>query len=138
MRPARSLRDTGSGSELGEALLEEASLGVGVHELERAFVGGARLLEAVEAAQELGAGRVQVVVLVEFEALDEREGAFGVSRLGHGGGFVQLHDGRAGAPCQLAVEGRELRPVRGVVGVQGGDRCLQRVRIAPAERERAV
>ena len=61
--------------ELGEAPLEEAPLGVRVHELERAAVGVARLVGAVEAAQQLGARRVEVVVAVELEPLDERERA---------------------------------------------------------------
>ena len=64
-----------SASELRQPPLEEAPLGVRVDELERAVVGRAGLVDAVEPAQQLGARRVQVVVAVEVEALDQRERA---------------------------------------------------------------
>ena len=57
-------------SETGQPLLQEAPLGVRVHELERAAVRRAGVIHATEPAQELGAGRVQVVVGVELQALD--------------------------------------------------------------------
>jgi hypothetical protein len=46
---------------------EEPPLRFRMHELERALVGGPGLVDAVESAQELRAGRVQVVVAVELE-----------------------------------------------------------------------
>ena len=48
--------------ERGQLPFEEPPLVVGVHELERARISGARLVDAVEPAEELGAGGVQVVV----------------------------------------------------------------------------
>jgi hypothetical protein len=44
--------------EGGEPLLEEAPFCVGVDDVERALVGGAGLLGAVEPAEELGLGGV--------------------------------------------------------------------------------
>ena len=76
----RRLTAAGSVPELREPALEEAPLGVRVHELERALVGGAGLVGALEPAQQLGAGRVQVVVAVELEPLDERERRLDVAR----------------------------------------------------------
>jgi hypothetical protein len=49
-----------------------------------------------------------------------------------------LDDGGAGAVCELAVEGCELRPVPGLVEAQGGDGSLENVEAAAAERERAI
>ena len=40
--------------QLGQALLEKPSFGIGVDQLQGARVGGARLIGAVEPAQELG------------------------------------------------------------------------------------
>jgi hypothetical protein len=39
------LRATGSVGEVGQALLEEAALGVRLHDVDRALVGGARLVD---------------------------------------------------------------------------------------------
>jgi hypothetical protein len=65
------LHATGSAGELGKgALLEEAALGLAVHELERALV------------------------VVELEKLDEGKRRVDVSRLGQRGGFVQPDDRR--------------------------------------------
>jgi hypothetical protein len=111
--------------ELGQSLFEEAALGVGVDEFEGAFVGCSGVVGAFEPAQELAAGRVQIVVVLEFEPLGERECGLNLSRFGERGGLVELDDGRAGAACELAVEGRELRPVLGLVEVEGGDGGLE-------------
>jgi hypothetical protein len=42
--------------ELRQAPFQEAPFGVGVDELERAVVSGAGVLDAIEPAQQLGAG----------------------------------------------------------------------------------
>ena len=73
------------------------SLGVRVDELERARVGCPGVVDAVEPAQQLGAGGVQVVVAVELEAVDERERGLDVAGLGERRRVVQLDDRRAGA-----------------------------------------
>jgi hypothetical protein len=57
--------------ELRKASLQEAALGVRVDEFQSALVGRAGLFEAIQSAQQLRAGRVQVVVVVELEALRE-------------------------------------------------------------------
>ena len=71
-------------------------------ELERTVVGSAGSLVAAEPAQELGAGRVEVVVAVEIETVDERERGLDVARLGDRGCVVQLTTGepvrRASSP----------------------------------------
>ena len=107
-------------------------------ELERAVVRRARVVGAIEAAQQLGPGRVQVVVALELEALGECEPGLEVARLGDRHGPVEVGHRRAGEPGELAVEGRELRPVLRLVQMQGRDRRLQDVRPAPAERQSAV
>ena len=65
--PTRAAWSRRAGAEPGEPALEEPPLGIRVHQLERAAVGGAGLVLAAEPAQQLGAGRVQVVVAVEVE-----------------------------------------------------------------------
>ena len=60
-------------------------------QLQRAAVGGPRVLGAIEPAEQLRAGRVQVVVAVEIEVIDEGEGGLDVACLCDGGGPVQLH-----------------------------------------------
>ena len=56
-------------------------------ELERAPVRRAGLVDAVEPAQQLGARRVEVVVAVELEAVDQGERRLDVARLGDRGGL---------------------------------------------------
>src|SRR5262245_63813602 len=124
--------------KLGESLFEEAALAVGVDKLERAFIGCAGLVGSAESAQDLGAGCVQVVVVVELEPVGERERGFDLSGFGERGRLVELDDGRAGAAGELAVERRELPPVLRLVEMQGGDRGLEHVRAATGERERAL
>src|SRR4029453_7715774 len=70
--------------------LQEPPLGVRVNELERPVVGGAGLFDPIEPAQQLRAGRVEVVVALELEALDQVEGGFGVARLGHRSSLIEL------------------------------------------------
>ena len=71
--------------------------------MQRAVVSRARIVGAVEPAQQLRARGVQVVVAVEVEALDQGERALDVARLGDRGGLVELHDGRAGDAGQLSI-----------------------------------
>ena len=56
--------------QLGEPADEEATLRLGTGEVERALVGGASLRCAVEPAQELRPGRVEIGVNIEIEALE--------------------------------------------------------------------
>ena len=99
--------------ELGEPPFEEAPLGVGVRELERAVVGDPRLVAPIEAAQQLGAGRVQVVVAVELEPVDDREAG-----------------ARARRPRRPRRRGSARRPASrcsaGELAVEGGDLAASR------------
>jgi hypothetical protein len=58
---------------------------------------------------------MQIVVAVELEALHQGERGLDVARFGDGDGAVELDDRRAGEAGELAAEGRELRPVLGLV-----------------------
>ena len=95
-------------------------------------------LDALEPAQQLGPGRVQVAVVVEVEPSTIPSAASAPSGLGDRDGPVELDHRRAGEPGELAVERRDLRPVARLVGVQRRDRRLQDVRPAAAERQRPV
>jgi hypothetical protein len=53
-----------------------------VDELERSLVGRPGVRDAIEPAQELRAGRVQVVVAVELEPLDQGERGLDIARFG--------------------------------------------------------
>jgi hypothetical protein len=65
-----------------------------VDERERAEVGVARLRGAAEPAQQLAAGRVQVAVVLEGEAIDDGEPGLSALRLGYRDGPVELDDRR--------------------------------------------
>ena len=64
-----------------------------MRELEGALVLGPRLVGTAEAAEQVGARRVEVLVAVEVEPVDEGKPRFRPRRLGHGDRAVQLHDG---------------------------------------------
>ena len=75
-------------------------------ELECAVVLGSRLVDTTEPPQQLCSGRVQVVVAVELEAVDELERSLDVTRFGDCRGPVELDDGdpvrRASSPYRRA------------------------------------
>ena len=75
-----------------DAPAQEAALGLGVRELEGALVLGPCLLCPTEAAEQVGTGRVEVLVAVEVEPVDESKPRFPSLRLGHGNRAVELHD----------------------------------------------
>ena len=89
-------------SELCEPPLEEAALRLRGRELDCPPIGGARLAGASKAAEELGAGGVQVLVVVEREAVDDPERRLRAVDLGDRDGAVELDDGepvrRASSP----------------------------------------
>ena len=66
-------------------------------ELERPGVGGPRLVGPVESPQEFGARRVEVVVALQLEPVDEPQRAFRVACLSERRRAIQLDDRRAGA-----------------------------------------
>ena len=110
---------------------EEAALGDRASQLERLTVGGPGLVGTAEAAQEFGPRRVPVLVSGQVQTVDDGQ------RRRRAVGFrdrhrpVQPDHGRAGPVGELAVERGDLRPVELLLGLQGGDRRLQRVRAAP-------
>src|SRR5438067_12440685 len=110
--------------ERAQPAFEKAPLGIVVSEFERAAVGSAGLVDAREPAQDLGAGRVQVAIVVELEPVEDGKRGLRVACLGGGRGAIELHHRRSGQPGQLPVEGRDLSPVGRLVGVQGGDGSL--------------
>ena len=59
--------------QLGDAALQEAALGLDPGEHERPPIGLPGSFVATETPQQLGAGRVQVLVVLELEALEQRE-----------------------------------------------------------------
>jgi hypothetical protein len=63
------------------------------------------------------------VEAVELELSTRGERGFDLARFGAGDGPVELYDRRAGEARELAVQGRDLRPVPTLVDVQGCDRC---------------
>src|SRR5205814_1271893 len=97
--------------DFGDAPSQEAALRLALGELEGAFVLLARLVSTAEAAEQVGARRVKVLVAVEVEPLDKGEPRFGPVRLGHGDRAIQLHDRRPGQPDELSVQGGDLWPV---------------------------
>ena len=98
-------------SGLGDPPLEETTFGLSAREGERAGVGGAGVGRPAEPAQELGPGRVPVLIAGQIQAIDDGECR------GRPFGFrdrhrpVQPHHVRTGPIGQLAVEGGDLRPV---------------------------
>ena len=65
------------GLQLGQATAEKALLRLGVGQGQGAFVGLAGIVVATEAAQQVRAGRVQVVVAVEVEIVDQLQARLG-------------------------------------------------------------
>jgi hypothetical protein len=118
--------------------LQEAALGLGVRELERAFVLRARFVAAAEAAEQVGARGVEVLVVGEVEPVDQGKPCFASVGLGYGDRAVQLHDGRACQPDELPVQGGDLRPVARLLRVQRRDRRLDDVLPAAPQREGAL
>jgi hypothetical protein len=70
---------------------------------------------------------VQVVVILEGEAIHDVEALLGAERFGHGDGSAQLDDRRRGEAGELAVESRDLGPVARLIGMQARDRGLHDV-----------
>jgi hypothetical protein len=64
---------------------------------------GARLLCTVEPSEQVGSRRVEVLVAVQLEPLDDGEAGFGPFHLGDGDCAVQFHDRRPGEPHELAA-----------------------------------
>src|SRR3954452_19100071 len=125
-------------AELRALALEQPPLRVVVDECERAAVRRACLLRTAQAAEQLGAGGVQVAVVVEAEAVDDLEARGRPRVLGDRDRAAQLADGRAGQAGELAVQRGDLRPVARLVGMERRDRGLQDVRAAAVQGEGAV
>jgi hypothetical protein len=81
-----------SGPQLAEPALEEATLRLVTREPERPPVCGPGLVGATEATKQLGAGRVQILLVLEREGVDDRERRLRPVDLGDRNGTVQLDD----------------------------------------------
>jgi hypothetical protein len=81
---------------------------------------------------------MEVVVLVELEAVDEGERGLDLARFGDRCRTVQFRDRRSCASGELAVQGGKLGPVLRLVDVQRGDRRMQHVGTAAAECQRTL
>jgi hypothetical protein len=77
---------------LCDAPPQEATLGLGARQLERALVLGTRLGGATETSEQVGTCRVEVLVPVEPQAVDEGKTRAGSVRLGHRDRTIQLDD----------------------------------------------
>src|SRR5689334_22375661 len=119
--------------------LEEGPLDLRRREIERSPVRGVGLVPAPEPAEQVGAGRVEEVVVVEaLDRLDEPESLLEPVCEGDGDGAVQLDDGGGREVEKPRVEEGNLRPVDRLVGVERGDCRLQLVGARDAECKRAV
>ena len=100
--------------------MEKAALGVGGGELEGPPMVRQGILGAARAAQQVGAGGVQQVVLpqvrVEVEGVDEGEASIRALGKGHGDRAVEVDNGRRSDLAEVGVEGGDA----GKVGVGGG------------------
>src|SRR6185437_5158972 len=85
---------------LGQPVCQEALLRLGLREVERPAVGLAGLAVAAGPSQEIGAGGVEVAVVVEVEAVENGQAGLGPVDLGHGDGPVHVDDLGAGLPGQ--------------------------------------
>ena len=117
-----------------EALAEEALFGGVGGQGESELVGSVGFGKAPEAAQKVGAGGVEeVVVLQAHDWSHQVEAGLGSLRHGDSDGFVQLDDGGRELLRELAVECRDFVPASvlgaGGFGVDGGDGGL-----APSRR----
>ena len=91
-----------------------------------------------EPPEELPAGRVEVEVAVEVQAVDGPQSRKRVAGLCDSGGPVELDDQRAGELGQSPVQLRDLRPVDLLARLQRRDRGLYDVRAATAQRDCSV
>ena len=113
-------------SELIDTKLEEAALGVGGGKLEGAAVVRESIRWPAEAAEQVGAGGVQEVILpqlrVEGEGVEEGEASIRTLGKGHGYRSVEIDDGRRGHLAEVGVEGGDAGEVGRLGGrVPGGD-----------------
>jgi hypothetical protein len=74
-------------------MVQEASLGVGLREIEGTLVGVACIAAAAGAPQDVGAGAMEVAVVVEVETVENGQSGVGSVDLGDGNGSVHLDDG---------------------------------------------
>src|SRR5438034_11102920 len=125
-------------AEFCEPPLEQAPLGVIVDQCQRSTVGITGLFRSAESPQQLTPCRVQVAVVLQWEAVGDLEARLGTLRLGDGDRSVQLHNRGAGEAGQLAIEGGDLWPIAWLIGMQGCDRGLHQVGATAEQREGTV
>ena len=81
---------------------------------------------------------MQVVVVLDDQAVGDVEPGLRAVGLGDRDGSAELDDRRAGEAGKLAIEGGDLHQVARLVGVQRRDRRLHDVRAWAAECDRPV
>jgi hypothetical protein len=113
------------GRGLGWPAGKEALFWLGLREVERAAGGVAGLVVAAGGAAELGAGGVEVSVVVWVEAVQDGQAGFGSVDLGHGDGPVHLDDRGAGLLGERLVQRGDRPPVAGLMQVPAGDGRLE-------------
>src|SRR4051794_3325495 len=120
--PPSAAAMTGVLRDFGEPAREEAPLGLRLRQRKRATVCGGRLVDALQAAQEIRACSVIQVVLVERQVVHECETVLWAFGHRDRDSPIQLDDRRPRLLCKAAVERGDLRPVGVLVGVQRRDR----------------
>ena len=126
----------GSARQFCEAPLQKAPFRLLLRQGDRALVGGASLRGSAEASRKVGFGCVRQVVVVKLSASEDRvdKSKTGLGSVAHRHRHraVELDYRRWFDAEQNIIEADDLSPVRGVGGwalrMDGGDRCLQRVR----------
>lgn len=86
-----------------------------------------RFIVAAEASQQVGAGRVVVAVVVEFEGVEQGNRSLGSFEFGEGDRAVHRHDRRVRDLLERLVEECDLLPVARLFNVEIGDRGLDDV-----------
>src|SRR6266545_3758779 len=99
------LTGTGSPADVRQPPLEQAPLGVVVHQSEGSPIRLAGLVHSTQAPQQLTAHRMQVAVVLQREAVDDLETRRGTVRLRDRDRSVELDDGRVGQARELTIEG---------------------------------
>src|SRR5260221_10582748 len=118
--------------DLAEATLEESALGIVRDKRERPTVALCRLRARTEAPEQIGARRVQQVIVVERarggEGVDQRDGRPRAIHHRDRRRTIQRHDGGRLHAVEEIVETDDPWPVRvfsaRCLTVRGGDRCL--------------
>ena len=110
-----------------------------MHKLDGTLVGRASLHGPAEATEEIGAGRMEIVVGIKLsDPIYRPEPRLQVLRFGKRDGAVQRDDRGVRQPEELAIQRCNLRPIAPALRVQRGDRSLQHIGAATVQCQRAI